>query len=227
MISIFGLLFYAELLSAFDVDNISTVALMFQSGYLTIMHTEQVAGSTYYILGFPNHEVRMSFYGSLLRIWVDNPEQEIKNKMRLPGLLATGDFVALKALFQAFFSRSPDRSIPYNWYTNNPIAHFEGYYAGLFYAYFAASGLDVRVEEATSHGRIDMTVHTGVHIYIFEFKVVELSPTGAALQQIKNKCYADKYRGQGLPIYLVGVEFSRNTRNVVGMDVECLGVEGN
>ena len=57
----------AELLSAFDVDNISTVALMFQSGYLTITAVERVQGSAYYQLGFPNHEVRMSF-DTLVRV---------------------------------------------------------------------------------------------------------------------------------------------------------------
>ena len=27
-------------------------------------------------------------------------------------------------------------SIPYEWYTNNDIAKFEGYYASVFYSYF-------------------------------------------------------------------------------------------
>jgi hypothetical protein len=31
---------------------------------------------------------------------------------------------------------------------------------------------------------------------------------------------ADKYRAEGLPIHLIGVEFSRSTRNVVGFEVE-------
>jgi hypothetical protein len=40
---------------------------MFQSGYLTITQVERVPGSAYYQLGFPNHEVRMSF-DTLLRV---------------------------------------------------------------------------------------------------------------------------------------------------------------
>jgi hypothetical protein len=48
---------------------------------------------------------------------------------------------------------------------------------------------------------------------------VELLPNGKALQQLKDKQYADKYRAHGLPIHLIGVEFSRETRNVVGFDV--------
>jgi hypothetical protein len=207
----------AELLSSFDVGQISTVALMFQSGYLTISRVETVLGNTYYHLAFPNHEVRTGFYSSLLRVWSANPEQELPNKIALPRLLAANDFQALQTLFQSFFA-----SIPYHWYSNSPIARFEGYYAGLFYAWFVASGLEVRVEDATNHGRIDMTVQLAGQIYLFEFKVVELLPEGHALQQIKDKGYADKYRSEGRPIHLIGVEFSRESRNVVGFEVELL-----
>ncbi|MBK1674892.1 hypothetical protein CKO35_16690, partial [Ectothiorhodospira shaposhnikovii] len=57
------------------------------------------------------------------------------------------------------------------------------------------------------------------HIYLFEFKVVEQVPEGRALQQLKDKGYADKYRGQGKPIHLIGVEFSREQRQIVAFDV--------
>lgn len=68
--------------------------------------------------------------------------------------------------------------------------------------------------------RIDMAVKFGGNIYLFEFKVVEVIPEGHALQQLKDKNYADKYRAEGLPIHLIGVEFSRQERNVVGFEVE-------
>jgi hypothetical protein len=32
--------------------------------------------------------------------------------------------------------------------------------------------------------------------------------------------YADKYRARGEPIHLVGVEFSKDSRNIVGFEVE-------
>ncbi|TAN49785.1 MAG: hypothetical protein EPN21_10720 [Methylococcaceae bacterium] len=41
------------------------------------------------------------------------------------------------------------------------------------------------------------------------------------LREIRtNNHYADKYRARGEPIYLIGVEFSRAERNIVGFDVE-------
>ena len=58
------------------------------------------------------------------------------------------------------------------------------------------------------------------HIDLFEFKVVELAPEGRALQQLNDRGYADKYRAEGLPIHLIGVEFSRKERNVVRFEVE-------
>ena len=59
-------------------------------------------------------------------------------------------------------------------------------------------------------------------VYLFEFKVVELVPQGKALEQIRQRGYADKYRSRGEPIHLIGVEFSKEKRSVVGFEVETL-----
>lgn len=205
----------AELLSSFDVDTIPTATLMFQAGYLSIEKEELAGGNYYYSLRFPNREVAQSLYGSLLRVWAADETAQAGNKQALYSLLAANDVAALKNLFQAFFA-----GIPHQWFDNNPIAKYEGYYASVFYAYFIAAGLAVQVEDATNVGRIDMTVRMPGRIYLFEFKVVESRAGGSALQQIKDKRYADKYRAPGVTIYMIGVEFARDTRNVVGFEVE-------
>ena len=210
-----GLVTSAELLSAFDVDAIGTEALLFQTGYLTIKATEQVGDETLYRLGYPNLEVRRSLNRSLLRHLVQDATRQTANTARLYRLLEARDFNGMEALFRAFFA-----SIPYEWHTRNDIAAYEGYYASVFYSYFAATGLDVTVEDASSHGRADMAVRFGGAVYLFEFKVVELAGEGAALAQLKARRYADKYRASGEPIYLVGVEFSRDARNVTACAVE-------
>ena len=87
----------------------------------------------------------------------------------------------------------------------------------------AALGLDIRLED-TNHGRIDMAVLFNAQVFLFEFKVVELTPEGRALQQLRDKGYADKYKARGEPIHLVGVEFSRASRNLVGFEVETLSI---
>ena len=205
----------ASLLSAFDVDRIATEALLFQTGYLTIQGEEDVVGEPFYRLGYPNREVRQSLNRSLLQYLVQSDSGEEANRLRLYRLLRADDFEGMRALFHAFFV-----SIPYDWYTSNDIARYEGYYASVFYSYFAALGLDLTVEDSTSHGRLDMSVRFGGNVYLFELKVVEMAGEGAAMAQLKERGYADKYRGAGEPIHLVAVEFSRETRNIVAFEVE-------
>ncbi|MCP5159858.1 MAG: ATP-binding protein, partial [Gammaproteobacteria bacterium] len=205
-----------ELLSTFDVEHIATEALLFQTGYLTIHQAEEpIRGHWVYTLGYPNHEVETSLNASLLSVYTDDLSKSFAHRLRLLDLLLAHDLAGLQALFQAFFA-----SIPHQWYDNNPISRYEGYYASVFYSYFAALGLDILLEDATNHGRIDMTVKLQGRIYLFEFKVVELTPEGRALQQLKDKGYAEKYRALGQPIHLIGVEFSRTSRNVVGFEVD-------
>ena len=203
----------AELLSAFDVDQIGTEALLFQTGYLTITTEERLGGKALYRLGYPNREVRQSLNEHLLRHLVQDSDRQTANSIRLARLLEAHDCAGLKELFHAFFA-----SIPYQWYTNNDIADYEGFYASVFYSYFAALGYDIAVEESSSHGRLDMAVRTAGHVYLFEFKVAEMAPPGSALAQLRERRYADKYRAAGAPIHLIGVEFSRASRNITAFE---------
>ena len=202
-----------DLLSAFDVGRIGTEALLFQTGYLTITGEERLGEEALYRLGYPNREVRQSLNRVLLRHLVQDTGRQTDNSIRLARLLAAHDCAGLQELFHAFFA-----SIPFEWHTNNDIANYEGYYASVFYSYFAALGYGIVVEESSSHGRLDMAVRTGGHVYLFEFKVVEMTPPGSALAQLRERGYADKYRGRDEPIHLIGVEFSRETRNVTAFE---------
>ena len=203
------------LLSTFDVDHIPMEALMFQAGYLTIDHAEHLPGFTQISLRYPNREVRASLNGVLLQQLMQSDTQYGKNASRLYSLLKNNDFSGMRDLFHAFFS-----GIPHDWYRKNCIADFEGYYASIFYSHFAALGLDIKLEDITNHGRIDMTVFFNGHVYIFEFKVVKDKPEGHALAQIKERNYADKYQDRNEPIHLIGVEFSKEHRNIAGFDYE-------
>jgi Predicted AAA-ATPase/PD-(D/E)XK nuclease superfamily len=205
-----------DLMSSFDVDHIETDALLFQAGYLTLSKVEQILpGEWLYTLGYPNQEVRTSLNKALLPRLGVTGSQGLKQRVQLLQCLRHNDFDGLRALFTAFFA-----SIPNDWYRSNKIASYEGYYASVFYSHFAALGLDIRCEDITNKGRIDMTVLFNGQVYLFEFKVVEDAPEGRALQQIRDRRYADKYRARGEPIYLIGVEFSREERSVAGFEVE-------
>ena len=205
----------SDLLSTFDIEDIATEALLFQTGYLTITDAEDLGGEWVYQLGYPNREVRQSLNRSLLRYLVKDSTRQMANSVRLYRLLQANDFAELQTVIHAFFA-----SIPYEWYTNNDIAGYEGYYASVFYSYFAGLGLEIRVEDSTNHGRLDMAVLFNSQVYLFEFKVVELASSGAALAQLKERRYADKYRALNQPIHLIAVEFSKDERNITAFDTE-------
>jgi hypothetical protein len=203
------------LLSTFDVGDIASEALMFQAGYLTIKSVQRMGGQPRYHLSYPNLEVEASLNEALLRRYSPDAGMVIRQTTKLYDLLLVNDFNGLQVLFTSLFA-----SIPHDWYRNNPIAQYEGYYASVFYSYFASIGLDIRVEDATNKGRVDMTVLFNNNIYVIEFKVVEGKATGEAMAQIKAKDYAAKYRDKGQPIHLMGVEFSKEAKGVVGFEVE-------
>jgi hypothetical protein len=204
------------LLSTFDVDHIAVEALMFQAGYLTIQSRRQpIRGQWVYTLTYPNLEVEGSLNAALLPCYGVPENTGFPLRIALLDALIANDLPALRGLLHALFA-----TIPNDWYRNNPIARFEGYYASIFYSHFAALGLDIRLEDTTNHGRIDMTVLFNGHVYIFEFKALQHHASGQALQQIKDRGYADKYRSRGEPIHLIGVEFSKDTRNIVGFEIE-------
>ena len=212
-----GMVASDELLSTFDVGDIATEALLFQTGYLTVVGSEMHEGNLYYRLGYPNREVRQSLNASLLRYLVTDRSGQTSKAIRLSQLLRAADFEGLERLFRAFFA-----GIPYEWHSRSEIARYEGYYASVFYSYFAALGLDVTVEESGSHGRLDMAVRTGGRVYLFEFKVVERAGPGTAMAQLKQRGYADKYRHLGEPVHLVTVEFSSEKREIVHIELSSL-----
>ena len=189
--------------------------LMFQSGYLTIKNVNSPEGNNVYQLDYPNLEVYQGLNSSLLKHLVYDGGTQVRQRIQLYKLLQNNDLDGLKQLFQSFYT-----GIPNHWYTNSDIQNYDGFYVSVFYSYFASLGLDITVEDCTDLRRIDMTLKFNSQVYIFEFKVVELAPEGNALQQIKDKAYADKYRSLNQPIHLIGVEFSKESRNVEGFDVE-------
>ena len=207
-----GMLASRELLSTFDVDDIAPAALLFQGGYLTIGQRQRRAGETFYRLVYPNREVRLGLNRSLLGRMVGDASQRAAHSARLHDLLEADDIDALRELVHAFYA-----GIPHHWYTNNDIAEYEGFYASVFYSYFAGLGLDVVVEESTNRGRLDMAVRFGHRVHIFEFKVVEQAGEGSAMAQLKDRGYAEKYRSPDVDVHLIGVEFGSATRDVSGV----------
>ena len=225
-----GLRADAALLSAFDVDAVSTEALLFQTGYLTIAEEEKDPdGLPLYRLGYPNREVRRGLNRGLLDALAPH-WRSAGSGAALRRVLAAEDWSGLEALFRKLLA-----GIPHDWHRRNEVARYEGYWSSVFYAWFQASVDGVAVEDATSRGRLDLAVVTGGAAFLFEFKVAERTarssrPGGAsekrprvenpALAQLRARRYADKYRAPGRATHLIGVEISAAERDVAAFDVE-------
>ncbi len=206
------------LLSSFEVDRIELETLLFQTGYLTITGQKQVGVREVFKLSYPNLEVQMSLTDYILHdlTTTDLTTQE-NNKIALYESLEAADFETLEKTFHALFA-----SIPYNWYVNNPMNDYEGYYASVFYCYLAALGVELIGEDTTNRGRIDLTLKLDDKVYIIEFKLADNSNENSALQQIKQQCYFEKYQDSGATIYLIGVEFDTEAKNIGRFDWELL-----
>ena len=195
------------------MGRIATEALLFQTGYLSIRNREDRGGKPFYRLGYPNREVGESLNESLLDcLSRDDPQREA-NSMRLYDLLQAADFAGLKKLFHALFA-----SIPHEWHNRNPITRYKGYYASVFFSYFAGLGLDVTVEDSSSRGPLDIAVRAAGRVYLFKFKVLESAGSGAAMFQLRERGYAEKCRHLGEQVHLVAVECSSEARNLAGFE---------
>ncbi len=212
-----GMLATEDLLSTFDVERIAPEALLFQTGYLTILETLGVGGRLRYRLGYPNREVRESLNMALRNRVLEASVERVQQADRLGEALKSGDLAGVEGQLRTLLA-----GIPHQWHGRNPMGSYEGWYASVLYAHFNALGADVRAEESGSRGRTDMVVRLNRRVWVFEFKIRERAEPGAALRQLQERGYADRYRGLGEPIHLVGVEFSAETRNVMQFESQTI-----
>ena len=75
-----------------------------------------------------------------------------------------------------------------------------------------AFGADITAEESTAKGRADLVLKMPGRIYVIELKYDDSAD--AALAQIRQRGYADKYRSDGRPVTKVGISFSSAERNI-------------
>ncbi len=207
----------STILSSFDIEKLRLEALLFQAGYLTIDKvirydfTEEIN----FKLRVPNKEVQISLNRLFYEYLTDSTEID---KMLIKALYE-GDLQYFKDTVYSLFA-----SIPYNNYVKNNLAAFEGYYASVIYTYLTALGVQTIAEDVTDKGRIDLTILAGERIYIIEFKVCRngCAEVNQALEQIRLRRYWEKYRSPGKTIYLVGIEFDEEKKNIARFDWEVL-----
>jgi len=97
----------------------------------------------------------------------------------------------------------------------------EAYYNSIFYlitTLLTDNNLNVYSEVLTSEGRIDCTVETETDIYIIEFKANQNAEI--ALQQIKDKNYAERFKIKDKKLVLIGINFDTEKRNIKDTKIE-------
>jgi len=201
------------MLNSFDVDYIELETLMWQTGYLTITSSYESLRGIRYRLGIPNKEVTLSIMSSFVHFLSKNSYSDLDEE-RLSEALINADMELFKNALTALFA-----GIAYNNFTGAKLYEYEGYYVSVFYGYLKALGITLIAEDVTNRGRIDLTLKLPNAIYIIEFKV---ESEGKALEQIKEKKYYEKYLSESREIYLMGIEFSKESRNIASLEFEKL-----
>ena len=175
--------------------------MIYQSGYLTIKDYDK--SLKLYTLGFPNDEVRYGFLNFLLpyytKVTTDETGFHIASFVRD---LRAGKADSFMNRMKVFFA-----GIPYELSDNT-----ERHYQAIFYVVFTLMGQFTEAEVRSSHGRADAVVKTKDTIYVFEFKLNGTAEE--ALKQIDEKDYLIPYQLDGRKLVKVGVEFSKETRNI-------------
>ncbi|MDY5498986.1 MAG: AAA family ATPase, partial [Sphaerochaetaceae bacterium] len=206
----------ADALSSFDVAELSQAkgdmdkvqAFLLQTGYLTMGGYDEELGV--YYLRFPNKEVREAYYRNLLTRWCSRESGVVIRNLVVA--LRKGDTQGYMQTLAAIFA-----SVPYRAGKKEPD------FAQVVDVVMLLCGKAVRVvaEDQTSEGRIDLSIVAGEHVYVMEFKADKSAE--AALRQIKEKRYADKFRlEKGKTIHLLGIAFSSTGHTVQDWKEEVL-----
>ena len=96
----------------------------------------------------------------------------------------------------------------------------EKHYQAVLYVIFTLAGEHVDAEVRSSRGRADAVVKTKDTIYVFEFKLNDTAQE--AMKQIDEKGYLTPYQMDGRKLVKIGVEFSKEERNIHSYIVRCI-----
>ena len=190
--------------------------LLYQAGYLTIKGYDRESES--YTLGIPNQEVRVGFSEGLLPIYTGITSDNVKLgcAYKMWAALKKGDIDQTMREMKAFLA-----SVPYIEGFKKKLAEAatkEGFYEFTFYLILSMLNVYVQTQVKCWTGRVDAVVYMPKAIYLFEFKTRE--DAGAALQQINEKHYADRFVTEQRRVVKVGVNFDLDTWTIGDWAVE-------
>ena len=199
----------SSIFSTYDIKELEVTPILFQTGYLT---AKKRTDDTTYILDYPNLEVRDSMMRSLIgNLRHDQKAFSRPMVKKIQAALENKELEHLIRLIKSIFKNIP-----------NQLFRIKGefYYHSLVYLVFFYLGDFMDSEINTVDGRLDAVVKTTHYIYILEFKLDKDGQT--ALEQIKEKGYAEKYYGDDREKILIGINFNSEAKTVDGWKYEVL-----
>ena len=202
-----GLYVDESALQGMDDEHMDPIPVLFQSGYLTLSGYDAELG---YRLDFPNEEVERGFFNFLMPYYTSLIKSNVRSFLnRLTASLRQGRPDECLETLQGMLSGKS-----YMIAGGDKEVHFQN----TLYLIFTMLGYNVQVEQATSQGRMDVTIRTRDYIYVIELKLDKSAEE--ALRQIKEMQYARAFQSDPRRVFLVGVNFSSETRTVESWVVE-------
>jgi hypothetical protein len=191
--------------NAYDITNLNIETLLFQTGYLTV---REITKFGKFILEYPNKEVSQSMMQYLLIDYSQNARGSAISTNLIEAIEAN-DLEKFIETINTLFASIPAEIF---------IQHKESYFHSILYLAVKLCGFYVQAEVRQSKGRIDALLKHQNRMYLFECKLD--GSAESAIEQIKEKGYANAYLNQGLEIYLLGINFSSQTKEVIEWKIE-------
>ena len=191
-----------------DAETLPMVSLLYQGGYLTIKDVKRgdptKDETDSYVLAPPNIEVREALFEGYLSQAMgldEDPFNALVDKAKKQ--VASGDWTGYlrESLFGLYASVPPDWQI-------KDEAEAKRY----FQLFASLTGANPQPEVATMLGYADAVIETPNEVCVFEFKYRKSAK--AAIRQIRERGYADKWIGGKRPVTLVGINFNPKKRNI-------------
>ena len=197
----------AETLTDVEPFKDNPIAVIYQSGYLTIKEYDEEFNI--YRLGFPNKEVAEGFIKYLVPYYMPIKDSE--------SVYFVSNFIAdvRKGNPEQFMTRLATMFSDTDY---KIVGDAELYFQNAFFIVMRMMGFYTKVERPTSESRMDMVIETKDYVYIVEFKL-DGTPE-EALQQIEDKGYAKPFAMDHRKLYRIGVNFSLEKRSIDGWKIE-------
>ncbi|MCB0594681.1 MAG: AAA family ATPase [Lewinellaceae bacterium] len=195
------------LMDSLQIENPDYRALLFQTGYLTIL--DQPVYNVY-TLGYPNREVKDSLLQHLAGAFIYGSEGDAAPAvLQLKEALENNDLPFFFKCLDSLYSSIPERIFR---------EKTEAAYHSVLYTTLSLLGFHIRCEVATGEGYADAVIETATHIYVMEFKIGH-SPQ-EALELVRRRRYSASFQADPREVLAVGVSFSTEFKGVAEWEAE-------